>query len=161
MSSCLSLLSLLSLYLCPVGQCASVLFDIVCLSYPACHCHAGHTQVAMCPVGHSFMSCPKHPTFSLLQVTNSIAAQFPFCEISHLPKTKTSMATIIGSRLLTKEGSRKKTREVEFMVRGNGVGWMVCECVKKREGPGYGAGIDTVGGWGGGGVSKLPFPFLF
>ena len=70
----LVIFSFLSLYLCPVGHCVSVLFVIVCLSYHIPHvivmqaatlCISCVLQVAMCPVGHSFMSghtmsCPKH-----------------------------------------------------------------------------------------------------
>lgn len=54
---------------------------------------------------------------SLLQLRGGTAPEFPHHMVSHgFSSPPVTMATVVASRVLTKEGAKKKTLEVELKV---------------------------------------------
>ena len=65
----------------------------------------------------------------LLQMfADSANVEFPFTKMQHALKTSVSMATIVKSRLLTQEGSVKKTMELEISLEVHDRRTCTCTC---------------------------------
>ena len=56
-------------------------------------------------------------TTPLQALADSAIVEFPFTNIHYAIKSSVSMATIVKSRLLTREGSVKRTLELEIDIK--------------------------------------------
>jgi hypothetical protein len=60
---------------------------------------------------------PYRPFLYIVQAFSGVTDEFSFDKVHYAVKSSVSMATLAKSRLLTQEGSVKKTMELEFNIQ--------------------------------------------